>query len=91
MKVMLVTVLWILCACSPQSNPTQTQCLPVVAVYPGWSANQLPELVKKKSRYILDQQLAGIFMFELTQDTLDDQTSLLSASNQVISPEFCGK
>jgi chitinase len=52
---------------------------------------ETPELVKKKSRYILDQQLAGIFMFELTQDTLDDQTSLLSASNQVISPEICGK
>jgi chitinase len=52
---------------------------------------ETPELVKKKSRYILDQQLAGIFMFELTQDTLDDKTSLLSASNQVISPDFCGK
>ncbi len=50
---------------------------------------ETPELVKKKSHYILDQQLAGIFMFELTQDTLDDQTSLMSASNQVISPSFC--
>ncbi len=50
---------------------------------------ETPQLVKKKSHYILDQQLAGIFMFELTQDTLDDQTSLMSASNQVISPSFC--
>jgi chitinase len=52
---------------------------------------ETPELVRKKSRYILDQQLAGVFMFELTQDTLDDKTSLLSASNQVISPDFCEK
>jgi chitinase len=52
---------------------------------------ETPELVKKKSHYILDQQLAGIFIFELTQDTLDDNTSLLSASNQVISPEICNK
>lgn len=50
---------------------------------------ETPELVKKKSHYIIDQQLAGIFMFELTQDTLDDKTSLMSASNQVISPSFC--
>jgi chitinase len=50
---------------------------------------ETPKLVKKKSQYILDQQLAGIFMFELTQDTLDDKTSLMSASNQVISPELC--
>lgn len=50
---------------------------------------ETPNLVKKKSQYILDQQLAGIFMFELTQDTLDNQTSLMSASNQVISPELC--
>lgn len=52
---------------------------------------ETPELVKKKSHYILNQQLAGIFIFELTQDTLDDNTSLLSASNQVISPKFCTK
>ncbi len=50
---------------------------------------ETPELVKKKSQYILNQQLAGIFMFELTKDTLDDNTSLLSASNQVISPNLC--
>ncbi len=52
---------------------------------------ETPNLVNKKSQYILDQQLAGVFMFELTQDTLDINTSLLSASNQVISPEFCSK
>ena len=50
---------------------------------------ETPELVKKKSQYILNQQLAGIFIFELTQDTLDNDTSLLSASNEVISPSFC--
>lgn len=50
---------------------------------------ETPELVKKKAQHILNQQLAGIFMFELTQDTLDNDTSLLSASNQVISPSFC--
>ena len=50
---------------------------------------ETPELVKKKSRYILNQKLAGVFMFELTQDTLDNDTSLLSSSNQVISPGFC--
>jgi chitinase len=52
---------------------------------------ETPALVKKKSQYIIDQQLAGIFVFELTQDTLDDQSSLMTASNQVISPEFCLK
>ena len=52
---------------------------------------ETPELVKKKSQYILNQQLAGIFIFELTQDTLDDSSSLLNASNQVISPNFCTK
>ncbi|GGY88113.1 hypothetical protein GCM10011613_36450 [Cellvibrio zantedeschiae] len=50
---------------------------------------ETPELVKKKAQYILNQQLAGTFLFELTQDTLDNDTSLLSASNQVISPNFC--
>lgn len=50
---------------------------------------ETPELVKKKSKYILQQQLAGVFMFELTQDTPDNNTSLLSASNQIISPQFC--
>ena len=50
---------------------------------------ETPELVKKKSQYILNQQLAGIFIFELTQDTLDINTSLLSTSNQVISPAPC--
>lgn len=50
---------------------------------------ETPELVKKKSQYIINQQLAGVFMFELTQDTLDNDTSLLSASNQIISPNFC--
>jgi len=50
---------------------------------------ETPELVKAKSRYILDLHLAGIFMFELTQDTKDDATSLLSASSQVISSGFC--
>lgn len=50
---------------------------------------ETPELVKKKSQYILNQQLAGTFLFELTQDTLDNDTSLLSASNQIISPTFC--
>lgn len=50
---------------------------------------ETPELVKKKSQYVINQQLAGIFMFELTQDTLDNDTSLLSSSNQVISPGFC--
>ncbi len=52
---------------------------------------ETPDLVRNKSRYILDHQLAGVFMFELTQDTLDDKTSLLSASNQVISPDLCEK
>lgn len=52
---------------------------------------ETPELVRKKSQYILDNNLAGIFIFELTQDSLDDSTSLLSASNQVISPHFCKK
>lgn len=52
---------------------------------------ETPDLVKKKSQYILDQQLAGIFMFELTQDTLDNNTSLLSASNQVISAKSCSE
>jgi len=42
-----------------------------------------------KSQYIIDQQLTGTFLFELTQDTLDNDTSLLSASNQIISPNFC--
>jgi len=50
---------------------------------------ETPELVRKKSQYILNQGLAGVFMFELTQDTSDNNTSLLSASNQVISPGFC--
>jgi chitinase len=52
---------------------------------------ETPELVRKKSQYILEQQLAGVLIFELTQDTLNNSTSLLSASNQVISPEFCSK
>lgn len=50
---------------------------------------ETPQLVKKKSQYIIDQQLAGTFLFELTQDTLGNDTSLLSASNQIISPNFC--
>lgn len=50
---------------------------------------ETPALVKKKMQHILNQQLAGVFMFELTQDTLDNDTSLLSASNQVISPNLC--
>lgn len=52
---------------------------------------ETPDLVTKKSQYILQQQLAGIMMFELTQDSLEDSTSLLSASNKIISPVFCQK
>ena len=52
---------------------------------------ETPDLVRKKSQYLINQQMAGIMMFELTQDSLDDSTSLLSASNQIIAPDFCPK
>jgi chitinase len=50
---------------------------------------ETPDLVRKKSQYLINQQLAGIMMFELTQDSLADSTSLLSASNHIIQPDFC--
>lgn len=50
---------------------------------------ETPSLVKKKSQYILDGGFAGILFFELTQDSLASEKSLLSASNKIISPSFC--
>lgn len=50
---------------------------------------ETPELVTKKSHYILDQGMAGVMFFELTQDMHDSPDSLSLASNQVISPDFC--
>jgi chitinase len=50
---------------------------------------ETPELVTKKSHYIVDEGLAGVVFFELTQDIPDSPDSLSLASNQVIAPDFC--
>ena len=50
---------------------------------------ETPELVAKKSHYIVDEKLAGVMFFELTQDLSDSPDSLSLASNRVIAPDFC--
>lgn len=50
---------------------------------------ETPELVTQKSHYIVDEGMAGVVFFELTQDILDSPDSLSLASNQVIAPDFC--
>jgi chitinase len=50
---------------------------------------ETPELVTKKSHYLLDEGMAGVMFFELTQDTPEFSNSLILASNQVISPDLC--
>lgn len=50
---------------------------------------ETPELVTQKSHYIMDEGMAGLMFFELTQDAHDLPDSLSLASNRVISPDFC--
>lgn len=50
---------------------------------------ETPELVTKKSHYIVDEGMAGVMFFEITQDAQDSSDSLTLASNRVISPDFC--
>jgi len=50
---------------------------------------ETPKLVTQKSHYILDNSLAGVLFFELTQDLIDSPDSLSLASNRVISADFC--
>ncbi len=50
---------------------------------------ETPELVTQKSHYIVDEGMAGVMFFELTQDAYDSPDSLSLASNRVISPDFC--
>lgn len=50
---------------------------------------ETPTLVTQKSHYIVDEGIAGVMFFELTQDLPDSADSLILASNQVISPNLC--
>ena len=50
---------------------------------------ETPALVTQKSHHIVDEGLAGVVFFELTQDISDSPDSLSLASNQVIAPDFC--
>ena len=50
---------------------------------------ETPKLVAQKSHYILDEEMAGVMFFELTQDQYESPESLSLASNRVISPDFC--
>lgn len=45
---------------------------------------ETPSLIRKKSEYIVKNDLAGIMFFELTQDEINSPYSLLKASNEVI-------
>lgn len=55
----------------------------------GHTYYETPELVTKKSHYIVDEGMAGVMFFELTQDASESPDSLSLASNRVISPDFC--
>lgn len=55
----------------------------------GHTYYETPELVTKKSHYIVDEGMAGVIFFELTQDASESPDSLSLASNRVISPDFC--
>lgn len=50
---------------------------------------ETPELVQKKAQYILNNKLAGVMIFEITQDTPEDEASLSLAINNIISPSLC--
>jgi chitinase len=50
---------------------------------------ETPELVTRKSHYIVDEGMAGVMFFELTQDLPHSPDSLSLASNRVIAPDFC--
>lgn len=52
---------------------------------------ETPQLVQQKAQYILNENFAGVMFFELTMDALASPHSLVKASNQVISPDFCAQ
>ncbi len=57
---------------------------------PGDTFFETPELAARKAQYVLDEGLAGMFVFELSMDTAaDTPDSLLGAVNRYLSPARC--
>ncbi|MFT5755692.1 MAG: chitinase [Alteromonadaceae bacterium] len=50
---------------------------------------ETPKSMLKKTQYVQDNSLAGVFLFEVTSDHKSEQHSLLTAINSVIRPKRC--